>query len=63
MSSKIVDSRVNVANGWDGAIQCAEADLKQILRRGRQLRRALRLLKKNRDDGLEWPNSSQIGVK
>lgn len=55
MSSTKVDSTAE----WSRAINCAEAELQRNLRRVRQLRRAIRLLKQNREDGLELPKTQK----
>lgn len=55
MSSASVDEAKDHTTGWDSAIRLAESELEKVAQRSRQLRRAIRLLKRNRDDGLEWP--------
>jgi hypothetical protein len=62
MSRKYIDTRAN-DTGWTSVIQLAESELEQTMKRGRQLRRAIRLLKKNRDDSIKWPKLQNTGQK
>jgi hypothetical protein len=55
MSEQEEDTRAPSA-GWDAAIDFARAELDAANRRVRQLRKAIRLLVQNRDDGVEWPS-------
>ena len=55
MSNKNIDS----IDGWDKAITFAEAELRKNSQRRNQLRRSIRLLKKNKADGLKWPETAE----
>jgi hypothetical protein len=53
---------------WDEAIQFGEEELRRneeelqkTTKRRKQLQMAIRLLRRNRDDGLPWPESKPEG--
>lgn len=50
-----IDSR------WDDAIDFAEAELATVTKRRSQLQMAIRMLRRNRDDGMPWPSGTTDG--
>ncbi len=59
LSNDIVNSSQSNENKWDKAIFDAEEEIKSLRKQSYRLRHAVRIFKKNKRDGMQWPGEGQ----